>query len=610
MTAWLSATPVRLLLMLCALAAPAAAEPAARAVLSPTATIVRDPVQLQIQITDGGTQTAPPQFSVDGLDIRYLGPSNNSSWSFENGRISKSSSLTHIYQVLALRAGTFTIPAVQVEADGRVLRTQPVQLEVQARSASGGSAQPPGQSSSAFAEIVVMKKSAYVGEMVPVEVRLYVDSKIRPELEQMPVLDGDGFTKQKMPQPRREHARRGGRDYEVIVFRTAITPGKAGRISIGPSEVIFLARFQQRQKRGRSLLGDILGEDLFDDPFFAPMQMKRVSAEAAPVELEVKPLPTKGRPPDFSGAIGKFSLAAEGAPPNVKAGDPITMKLTISGRGNFDRLKEPALRDPAGWHAYPATGEFKADDELGISGTKTFELAVIPEVKKTSMPVFDFSYFDPDAANYVTLTSGRLPLEVEGNIARPPVASALDSNAAATPRKAPIASPSTPPPADILGPRYQFGTVRKSFTPLHRQRIFWLAQTVPLAGLLAFAGFRFLRKSEREKRIAELRREALRAGQQVRRADSDAGLYDAAARLVQIETALATGVDPSTVDAPAARASAPLDEETAGDIERIFEARAERLYAGTAADAGTVVPAERERVVAAVERFRRSHEKK
>src|SRR5690606_311088 len=137
-------------------------------------------------------------------------------------------------------------------------------------------------------------------------------------------------------------------------------------------------------------------------------------AVAEPVELEVLPLPTEGKPASFSGAVGNFAMAVDGAPKPVNLGDPVTMTIRLVGRGNFDRGNAPALAEPQGWRTYPPTSSFSAEDEVSYRGTKTFQMAVIPEERKTTMPQFEFAYFDPEARKYVALKSEPTPLNVEG----------------------------------------------------------------------------------------------------------------------------------------------------------------------------------------------------
>ena len=80
-------------------------------------------------------------------------------------------------------------------------------------------------------------------------------------------------------------------------------------------------------------------------------------------------------------------MTTDAKPKSVQVGDPITVTTTIAGRGNFDRVNAPVLEDERGWHKYPPSSKFKQDDEVGISGTKTFETVLSPNEKKQSLPV-------------------------------------------------------------------------------------------------------------------------------------------------------------------------------------------------------------------------------
>ena len=584
-----------------------AADVSVKASLSRGVTVIGEPVQFQIKITNAKRAGDPPDVAVDGLDIRYVGPSTNSVMRLDQNGFRSETTTVQVYQITAAKNGTFTIPAVEVDVDGRKHKTDPVTLTVQP-SAVEDPARPQVQGK---LELVVPKKTAYVGEMIPVELRLYVDARVRWQAVAMPEISGEGFTKQKIPEPRRpERVTKDGREYDLLVFKTAITPGKAGTITLGPAEMIYNAQIPRGRRSGPRSMFDILDEDVFGDQFFAQPQQIKVKAE--PVELTVKPLPAVGKPRDFSGAVGTFQFSAEGSPRQVKVGDPVTMKLRVSGRGNFDRVEAPALREPGGWRTYPPSGSFKKEDsdEVGLSGTKTFEMAVIPEERKTQMPVFAFSFFDPEAAKYVTLVSEPSALKVDGAkvAAPPPVPNA--TVAADEPKAEPDTPKSPPNPNDILGPRYDAG-VRKSFKPLYERRIFWLAQAGVLAVLLTVLGFRVRRGPNADAlRSAAMRREKAALLARLRREElAHAEFFDSAARVVQIDSALATGGDAAGVDAAAARALAGSDAATAEVIDEIFSARAELLFAGGGRDEGRVSGEERARVLAALETFGRNHAK-
>ena len=591
-----------------------AAEVGARAILQRERASVGDAVQLQVRIDGASDRGQPPNVAVDGLEITYLGPSTSTEMRYENGRVSHSSTTTHIFQVVPQRAGTFTIPSLKVDADGRQLQTQPVTLKVD----SGGSS-PDGRGGIerlAFAEITLPKTAVYVGETVPVELRLYYDQNVKVSAESMPTLNGEGFTKQKFAEPRQvEHARKDGKEYEVRTYRTAITPSRAGKLTVGTGQVEFIAQIPiqqqgQRRQRPRSLFEGFMGDDFGIDPFFPTSQRRRMKVTAEAVELEVKALPVAGKPKDFSGAVGSFKLTAEGSPDNVKVGDPVTMKVHVFGRGNFERVNAPTLVEPQGWRAYPPGSDFKPEDELGISGTKSFEMAVIPEVAKRTMPQFAFSYFDPEAEKYVTLKSEPEALQVTGAPAPRPAATPPESPAALSEQRrtaAPAAAPSQPQVNDIVGLRYDVGRVHRTFDPLYERPGFWLAQAFPAAVLLGFGVLRLRRSDAATAEMAARRREKAELWSKLRQPGGETEFLERAARFVQIDTALATGQPVGSVDASAARASRALDPATAEVIDEIFSARAELLYAGTAGGEGGRGSMDRQRVRQALATFEKSH---
>src|SRR5258708_38734548 len=126
-------------------------------------------------------------------------------------------------------------------------------------------------------------------------------------------------------------------------------------------------------------------------------------------------------------------MAVDAKPKNVQVGDPITVTSTITGRGNFDRMNAPALDDEHGWHKYPASSKFKQDDDVGISGEKTFEMVLAPNEKKSAVPPLVFAYFDPAKENYVALRSDAVPITVEaGGAPGPSVAAAPPAGPSAT----------------------------------------------------------------------------------------------------------------------------------------------------------------------------------
>src|SRR6266513_487996 len=400
--------------------------PSVTAVLSNSEVAVGETVELQIKVTGPGDARPPEEISIDGLEIHATGTSRQ----FEIHNFTTNSSVTYNYTVLPLRAGRFTIPAQTVHAGGKLLKTPELVLNVAdsagrsfgARPSRGAQSQPVTARDLLFAELIVPKKVAYVGEIVPVQIRMGFDPRVRPRLIEPPEITGQGFTAEKLQQSGQTSETINGRPYDVVTYKTAIAAARAGKFEVGPvkakAQVIVPRARSAPRSRARSPFDLFDLDDPFSDPFFsnpfAQMGERReVEIKSDPVALEVKPLP-RNAPPSFSGAIGNFAMSTDAKPKSVQVGDPITVTTTISGRGNFDRVNAPAIEDERGWHKYPPSSKFEKDDEVGISGTKTFETVLSPNEKKQSLPVMEFAYFDPVKEQYVTLRSEPVAINVQG----------------------------------------------------------------------------------------------------------------------------------------------------------------------------------------------------
>ncbi|MEQ1861481.1 MAG: BatD family protein [Chthoniobacteraceae bacterium] len=562
-----------------------AADVAVRAQLSQRVAEVGASVQLQVEINGARGDVMPPEVDVEGLQIAYAFPSTSQRVQMINGQITSERSTTHVFEVVPKREGEFTIPALVVTVDGRAYKTEPVALKVQKRGAGADDAT---KEAKVTAAIEVKKKSVFVGEAVPVEVRLSAEGQMRiEEVPNAPALSGDGFTIQKFPRFTQQQTTSGGM---VIAFRTAMTATKAGKLTIGPCDIPFVARVaRQRANRSKSLFDQFFPRD-FTNPLSS--ESRRFDATAEAVEIEVKPLPVEGRPRDFSGAVGQFQFEGDGSPSTVKLGEPLTMRLRVTGEGNFDRVQAPTLVDADGWKAYEASEKFEAGNELKTTGTKAFEIPVVPEAKHRQMPQFQFSFFDPAAEKYVTLRSKPDALVVQGEpLVAPPARAAESPSAAATP--APAAA------ADIAGLRYEEGP-RRTFAPIFERPVFWIAHGFAALFALGFVAARGLRRDPAKARIAALRSERDELWRALRGGGDD--FHERAARFVQVEAAIVGDVEAVSVDAPVANRVLNADAETAAAIDAIFDGRAARLYAGGAAVA-PVSAADSERVLRVLDKL-------
>src|SRR5213596_371937 len=597
--------------------------PSVTAVLSNSEVAVGETVELQIKVTGPGDARPPEEISIDGLEIHATGQSRQ----FEIHNFATNSSVTYNYTILPLRAGRFTIPPQTVRAGGKLLRTPELVLNVAdapgssagARPSRGAQSQPVSARDLLFAELIVPKKVAYVGEIVPVQIRMGFDPRVRPRLIEPPEITGQGFTAQKLQQSGQTSETINGRPYDVVTYKTAIAAARAGKFEVGPvkakAQVIVPRARSAPRSRTRSPFDLFDLDDPFSDPFFsnpfAQMGERReVDINSQPVALEVKPLPPNA-PPSFSGAIGNFVMTTDAKPKSVQVGDPITVTSAISGRGNFDRVNAPAIEDERGWHKYPPSSKFKQDDEVGISGTKTFEMVVSPNENKQSLPVLAFSYFDPAKEQYVTLHSESMAITVQGGAAAPVVAAQPPSSSPTTAARGRPPVPNSTKPQDILYQLTEPSRTVESFEPLYTRRGFWAAQSLPLAALLVFAGWKIRRArlDDREaRRIGALQHEAAELMPNLRRDDASPREYYAeASRVVRLKAALASrnrAVDPNAVDAETAAETFKLDTDSRDRLRRLFEQNDEWQYSGTHNGPGRISPENRRDVLELLENLR------
>jgi oxygen tolerance protein BatD len=561
---------------------------------------------------------------VAGLSLHRTGSSQR----IEMNNFKMTSSTIYDYTVLPLKGGTFTIPPQTIRVGNNTLRTPALTLNVADSSgrSSGSSGarpsrdtQPASANNMVFAELIVPSKTAYVGETVPVQIRMGFDPRVRPRLIEPPEITGQGFTAQKLQQSAENTETIGGRLYEVVTYKTAIAAARAGKFEIGPvkakAQIVVPRRQSAPRSKPRSPFDLFDQDDPFSDPFFSnPFaqlgERREVEIKSEPVALEVKPLPPNA-PPSFSGAIGNFTMATDANPKTVQVGDPITVTTTISGRGNFDRVNAPAVEDDRGWHKYPPSSKFKQDDEVGISGTKTFETVLSPNEKKQGLPLLAFSYFDPVKQQYVTLHSEAIPITVQGG-------AAITQNAPATQPGSPTPATAARPavqtaakPQDILYQLTERPRAVESFAPIYTRNVFWAAQLIPLLGLIGFAGWKIRRAridNREAQRIAALQHEATDLMHKLHRNDvSPREYYAEASRVVRVKAALASGnrgIDPNTVDAETAAEAFKLNSDSRDRLRRLFEQSDEWQYSGAHNGPGRISPESQREVLELIEELR------
>lgn len=557
------------------------------------------PAEYHIEITNGTPDQPPPAPQVAGLTFTYAGRNQSHQFALDNFQMRRVDIAIFIYSVETTRAGRFVVPGQQIEVEGTSLRTPPSALTVLGTGEAGTEA--PGQQISA--ELIVPKTTAYVGELIPMEMRVYLGWQVKFSVELDPVVNGEGFSVLKFPRPRVDAQVVEGAQVHTIEYKTAITGVKTGTLTVGPVEIQPVVQLPRPRRRG--------GNGMFDDPLFGNMfdmgPQKRIKISTDKATVEIKPLPP-GKPANFSGGIGDFKLEAEADPRKAQAGDPVTVRLVLSGTGNFDRVAAPLLHDDKGLRTYPATAKFRADDEVGLSGLKTFEQVVVADGPRNSLPSYHLDYLDPSTGKYVSLDTPPIPVEIVGGNTPAPTASGApvaQAAAAVTPAATPTPAPPAKPAEDILYIRTDPGAPGSAadFLPPYRRRAFWQAQGGIGAGLLALAavaGILARFRNDQARRRAQILRQQAELQRSLHREDTGrAEFYSAATQLVRLQAAAGQHAGSLSV-ADICRARG-LDAQAAGAVEEMFHRHDELAYSGGRAAREPVPADERRGVLATLE---------
>jgi hypothetical protein len=484
-----------------------------------------------------------------------------------NGEISFTVSFT--YLVTPQREGTFSIPPVKLNLNGREIQTSPLTLAVVKEETT----KPTEPNKSYFGELVVPKDSAYVGEPVPVELRYYFDRRIwyQPYPQgQLPIIDGDGFVTAKYPDPAEKEVQVNGRWYRVLIYKTAITGVRAGQLDLHSATQEFLLHVPVLRNAPPGF-----DNDYDQSPFgngFNGYERKDVSIGTNGATLEIKALPTDGRPANFSGAIGRFTMTGSIQPAHVNVGDPLDMQIQISGNGNFDRVQAPTLAAESVWHVHLVTSEIEAQDDIGLNAVKTFRYPLVANAPVRETPTASFSYFDPEQEKYVTLNLDPKAISVDGQPISQPTS---QPNPNASPEQA---NPS-PSPSSAMTDFVAKSETSASFEPLRRNSMFWLIQLLP-AGIVAGLGIGYWGKLWSQRR-APLRVLLADRRTQRRKLDSPQAeeALSAAVRLIQLDRLVRAkgALRQIAVEDALQEKQVPEDLRTA--LTRVIEKRANCVYA-------------------------------
>jgi len=379
-------------------------------------------------VASGAPEDAQIQFPSSS-DFEVLSRSQSTQMSYQLGGSGASFNRTQKF-VLVMRAkkvGTLILPSAVMTASGKTYRTEPLKITVKPGRVPGpiagrpkrGAQIPdpfrgfpfpdepvgsdeldpeesipfrgPREEADVFLRASVDKQEVYAGDQVTLSLHILsrvdvsgVDSVTLPKL--------DGFWSEDIESPTQlsgEQKLINGVPYRAFLLkRLALFPVKPGALKISSAEADITTGF-----------------------IFTGRRVHRLSNE---LTVQAKPLPPGAASGFSSSSIGKWKLSAEVSQAQVELGQPVTVKVSLEGRGNLKNIALPPLRGPAGLRIYDPTTTDKLTPSRGrIAGKRTQEYLVMPQQTGTfTFSALSLPYFDPQTERYEEATAEPVSLVV------------------------------------------------------------------------------------------------------------------------------------------------------------------------------------------------------
>ncbi len=348
--------------------------------------------------------------------------SQQSSYQMINGHTSSSSSITITYTLYASKNGTFTIGASHAVVNGKKLASRPVKITVSGHAAhNNGAPSMHGQNdydqprmkaagsaisgSDLFIKVSASKKKVHEQEPILLTYKVYTQVELTQLEGKMPDLKGFHSQEVQLPQQKTFHTEMvNGRPYKCVTWSQYVMyPQMTGKLEI-PS-ITFKGIVVQQNRNVDPM------EAFFNGGSGYVEVHKDIKAPG--ITLQVDPLPQ--RPANFSGGVGKFNISACLDKKEVKAGEPITLRVIVGGVGNLKLLKQPVVTFPKDFDKYDA----KVSDKTrltanGVEGNMIYDFLAVPRNQGDyTVPAVEFTYYDTSTNAYKTIKTHSFNIHVE-----------------------------------------------------------------------------------------------------------------------------------------------------------------------------------------------------
>lgn len=457
---------------------------------------INERLRVDFEMNHDGDNFTPPDFS--GFLV-VGGPNQSVSHQWINGQ--KSFSKTYTYFLSPKKRGTITLKQATIDIDGVTYKTSPVTITVTAAVKKPKDPNDPSYVATENIHLVaeVSNTNPYLNQAITVVYKLYVSPNTgvsnwreidTPRYNDFwsQNIDIKGLTVQ--------NGTFNGEDYRYVVLRrTVLYPQKTGKLKIQPLSLDITVDVPTNRR-----------------DFFGGRLVKQVhrTVSAGSKTIRVKPLPQKGKPLDFTGAVGNFDFKVTTSKKELNATESLRANVEVSGEGNLKLFELPKLTVPNALEVYEPEKDDKIRTTLqGMQGERTESYTIVPQYKgKYPIPSISFSYFDPKTESYKRINSKEIVIDVQ----KGPLDNGSENTTASnTVNKQPIS---------LQGNQFAYIKTKTDLTPIHAEhffqsKLFWGGLLTPLLAIPLAIVFR------RQKAI----RDADLVGSKARRANKLAKKY-------------------------------------------------------------------------------------
>lgn len=364
---------------------------------------INERLRIDFEMNEDGDNFVPPSFK--GFNV-VGGPNQSISNSWINGK--RSYSKTYSYFLAPKSQGTFSINQATIEIDDQIYKTTPLKIiitEAVSKPKDGNSADyVASENVHLIAE--VSKSNPFLNEAITIVYKLYVsnDVSITRSWQELNTPKFQDFWSQYIEEKREQQIYETtyeGKPYRYVILKKAVLyPQKTGELTIEPLTLDVPIDVQGNTR-------DIFGR----------RRMTRVNRtiSAGKRIINVKPLPTEGRPDDFSGAVGNFNFSVSVNKTMLDANEALELKIRTKGIGNLKLFNLPSLTLPSSLEVYEPVRDNKVAINIkGMNGFISDTYTIIPQYKG-SYPIrpISFSYFDVTSAKYKTIISDEIVVKVQ-----------------------------------------------------------------------------------------------------------------------------------------------------------------------------------------------------